>query len=172
MLRVHDKTIDWEVFMVNKRPTRLAESVFFSFVPAPASMEPGGWSVQVLGSQMDPTDTLGKVGSSALNSTYGGSPHLRGVEAVRWNGSSGAFTLTSLDVPVVCTGKASPFDTPRTQPPDMKLGVHWNIFQNIWNTNCAQICMSSESAALPITIVLCECACACRCSLVSIRSSG
>ena len=43
--------------------------------------------------------------------------------------------MTSLDVPVLCTGKPSPFVTPRTQPPDMSLGVHWNIFQNIWNTN-------------------------------------
>lgn len=137
VLRIKDATIDWEVFMVNKRPTRLAESVFFSFVPAPASVQPDGWSVQVLGSQMDPTDTLGKVGSSSLNSTYGGSPHLRGVEAARWNGTAGAFSLTSLDVPVLCMGKPSPFDTPRTQPPDMKLGVHYNIFQNIWNTNCA-----------------------------------
>lgn len=123
--------------MVNKRPTRLAESVFFSFVPAPASMQPDGWSVQVLGSQMDPTDTLGKVGSSSLTSTYGGSPHLRGVEAARWSGTAGAFSLTSLDVPVLCMGKASPFDTPRTEPPDMRLGVHYNIFQNVWNTNCA-----------------------------------
>ena len=29
---------------------------------------------------MDPTDTLGKVGENELDSIYGGSPHLRGVE--------------------------------------------------------------------------------------------
>ena len=107
---------------MDKRPTRLAESTFFSFVPAPASAQPEGWTLQVLGSQMNPTDTLGKQGSSYLDSTYGGSPHLRGVEAARWHGDAGAFTLTSLDVPIICTGKASPFVTPRTQPPDMSLG--------------------------------------------------
>ena len=60
-----------------------------------------------------------------------------GVQAARWQGAAGAFTLTSLDVPILCTGKASPFVTPRTQPPDMSKGIHWNIFQNIWNTKCA-----------------------------------
>ena len=63
---------------VDKRPTRLAESTFFSFAPA---VEPAGWTIQVLGSEMDPTDTLGKVGESYVDSVYGGSPHLRGVEA-------------------------------------------------------------------------------------------
>ena len=166
-MRFSQDTFDWEVVQVNKRPTRLAESTFFSFVPAPASAQPEGWTLQVLGSQMNPTDTLGKQGektgflrhlyikvmilprqardkhrenskkarfvegSSYLDSTYGGSPHLRGVEAARWHGDAGAFTLTSLDVPIICTGKASPFVTPRTQPPDMSLGVHWNIFQNM-----------------------------------------
>ena len=132
---IEGSTIDWDVLMVEKRPTRLAEAIFFSFDPAVA--EPEGWTLQVLGSQMDPVDTLGKVGKTEADSVYGGSPHLRGVEAVRWRGAAGAFTLTSLDVPVLCTGKASPFVTPRTQPPDMALGVHWNIFQNIWNTKCA-----------------------------------
>ena len=90
----------------------------------------------MLGSKMDPVDVLGAVGESYLESTYGGSPHLRGVESAAWTGAKGqGFTLTSLDVPILCTGKASGFVTPRTQAPDMAEGVHWNIFQNIWNTN-------------------------------------
>ena len=56
-------TMDWEVVWVNKRPTRLAESIFFSFVPAVS--DPKGWSLRVLGSEMDPTDTLGKPGLSS-----------------------------------------------------------------------------------------------------------
>ena len=43
--------------------------------------------------------------------------------------------MSSMDVPVVCTGMATPFPTPRTEPPDMSQGVHFNIFNNIWNTN-------------------------------------
>ena len=135
---VEGLAVDWEVVMVDKRPTRLAESVFFSFNPAPAAAEPSGWQLQVLGAQMSPTDTLGTPGASAVDSVYGGSPHLRGVEAARWEGSAGGFSLTSLDVPILCTGAASPFVTPRTAPPDMTLGMHWNIVQNIWNTKCAR----------------------------------
>eukprot|EP01046_Picozoa_sp_COSAG06_P049860 COSAG06_NODE_7764_length_2384_cov_1.528228_2_plen_128_part_00 len=48
----------------------------------------------------------------------------------------GGFVLTSMDVPVLCAGRATPFVTPRTQPPDMSEGVSWNIYQNTWNTNC------------------------------------
>ena len=47
---IEGSTLDWTVVMVDKRPTRLAESVFFSFDPAVA--EPEGWTLQVLGSQM------------------------------------------------------------------------------------------------------------------------
>jgi hypothetical protein len=38
-------------------------------------------------------------------------------------------------VPIVSTGIASPFVSPRTEAPDMNGGVHYNILQNIWNTN-------------------------------------
>ena len=31
--------------------------------------------------------------------------------------------------------EASPFISPRTAAPDMARGVHFNIVQNIWNTN-------------------------------------
>lgn len=90
----------------------------------------------VSGREVLPEDNLGavlarrRVRSAAPNSRNldCGPHHLRGVEAARWEGAAGAFTLTSLDVPILCTGKASPFVTPRTKPPDMALGVHWNIF--------------------------------------------
>jgi hypothetical protein len=68
---------------------------------------------------------------------YGGSPHLRGVESASWEAADGhsGFTLTSLDVPIMCMGEMTPFVTPRVEHPNMSLGVHWNIVQNIWNTN-------------------------------------
>ena len=45
------------------------------------------------------------------------------------------ISLSSLDVPLVALGTATPFPTPRTGPPDMHGGTHFNILQNIWNTN-------------------------------------
>lgn len=101
-LAIQGNTFDWDVVWTDKRPTRLAESIFFSFVPKPAAMAPDGWSLQVLGSRMDPTDTLGKPGSDELTATYGGSPHLRGVEAARWNGTEGTCHITPFDLPRNC----------------------------------------------------------------------
>jgi hypothetical protein len=43
----------------------------------------------VLGSKMDPIDVLGAVGETYLDSTYGGSPHLRGVESAAWISTDG-----------------------------------------------------------------------------------
>ena len=139
--------VSWDVVQVNKRPTRLPEAGFFSFNPAAAAAAPGHWRLQVLGSRgIDPTDVVGSgPGGGASNaSVYGGSPHLRGVEALTWAppssedqaaGAAGGINITSLDVPVVCVGEMTPFPSPRTEAPDMAQGVHFNIFQNIWNTN-------------------------------------
>ena len=155
--------VSWDVVQVNKRATRLPEAGFFTFNPAAASADPDGWRLQVLGSHgVNPTDVLGSgPGGGAYNaSVYGGSPHLRGAEAVTWApsatmhgklprgapqmgrsmetaGNTGlvGINITSLDVPVVCTGAVTPFPSPRTEAPDMTHGVHFNIFQNIWNTN-------------------------------------
>eukprot|EP01052_Picozoa_sp_SAG31_P022598 SAG31_NODE_1804_length_7234_cov_3.340855_5_plen_463_part_00 len=126
-LHVEESTIDWEVVWMNKRPTRLPESIFFSFNPDVPTE--AGWELSVLGSMMDPTDVLGSVGEDYLSSTYGGSPHLRGVEFVKWKGPKGQFTLSSLDVPIICTGAPTPFVAPRTGQPDMSKGVHYNIFR-------------------------------------------
>lgn len=145
-LSADGSTFDWDVIQVNKRPTRLPEATFFTFKPTVP--DPNGWGLTVLGSKMDPLDVLGKVVdgpdpmSTYLESVYGGSPHLRGVEDAHYasparntSQAGGGFKLTSLDVPIICTGKATPFVSPRTGPPDMAQGVSWNIFQNIWNTN-------------------------------------
>jgi hypothetical protein len=129
-------TVDFDVVWIDKRPTRLAESIFFSFQPAVAA---GSWLLRILNTTMDPTDVLGKKGADEKSSIYGGSPHLHGVEAVEWGTSAAAngpsFVISSLDVPIVSTGIASPFVSPRTEAPDMRGGVHYNILQNIWNTN-------------------------------------
>jgi hypothetical protein len=95
--------LDWELYQLDKRPTRLAEATFFSFVPDLSARPDGRWSLSVLGSRMDPADTLGHVAegtgsasSDYLHSVYGGSPHLRGVESASWedaHAGNGGFTL-------------------------------------------------------------------------------
>eukprot|EP00038_Savillea_parva_P014002 m.9819 g.9819 ORF g.9819 m.9819 type:complete len:715 (-) comp2679_c0_seq1:122-2266(-) len=123
---------EWDVYTTDKRPTRLPESLFFTFNPV---VDASAYRLVTLNHTLDPTDTLGAHGNGSV---YGGSPHLRGVEAVTGvakDSPSRPFTLSSLDVPIVCTGKPIPFPTPRNSAPDMTYGVSYNIFQNIWNTN-------------------------------------
>ena len=43
--------------------------------------------------------------------------------------------MSSLDVPCISAGNPSPFPTPRDGVPDMRLGLGYNVFNNIWNTN-------------------------------------
>jgi hypothetical protein len=225
-------TLDWDVIQVNKRPTRLPESTFFTFNPVVADALTG-WELcvkrhlfgsnftktirlprqardthrkrcgkrgiflcrTVLGSRMDPHDVIGKRfvnGSSDpmaayLGAEYGGSPHLRGVESAQYAtrtsidatvasaaetttttrnsaassnttaagagaGGGGGFVLTSMDVPVLCAGRATPFVTPRTQPPDMAEGVSWNIYQNTWNTNCESQLLCTRACVFLVAV--------------------
>ena len=58
-------------------PLKRPESSFFSFVP---DVDPNGWMLNVLGSEMSPTDVLAKPSptKSIGDGVFGGSPHLRG----------------------------------------------------------------------------------------------
>merc|ERR1712019_220651 len=97
-----------------------------------------GWTLHTLNAGHALSDVLGRKGKMADGSdwVFGGSPHLRGVEKVRWAGNTGQFVLSSLDVPIVCAGLMTPFPTPRLHAPSInQQGVHFNIFNNIWNTN-------------------------------------
>ena len=79
---------------------------------------------------LDPTDVA-----------QGGAPHTRCVSGIRRTGLrhgsdiNGTFALASADVPCVSVGEPSPFPTPRDGVPDMRLGVAYNVLNNIWNTN-------------------------------------
>jgi hypothetical protein len=141
---------DFEVVAIAKRPTRLPEATFFGFRPATKAIRGGGrWSLRVLGSTTDPLDVLGTPGSTANDTVYGGSPHMRGVEEMAWiaaasggkgngSGEAASLRLSSLDVPIASIGAPSAFPTPRDRAPDPdRDGVHWNIHNNVWNTNYA-----------------------------------
>lgn len=133
--------VSWDMVQVNKRPTRLPEAGFFTFNPLAAALAPEGYRLQILGSpDVSPTDVVGAGGNGQNTSTYGGSPHLVGLEAITWapptvGTSAFRINITSLDVSIVSVGVATPFPSPRTVAPDMTAGASFNIFQNIWNTN-------------------------------------
>ena len=88
--------------------------------PESAVLNSSRSQLQILGSLMDPTDVVAKPG------VFSSSPHLRGVDSVLWENDSdnadavaGAQAeLTSVDVPLLSIGIASPFPTPRDVVPD------------------------------------------------------
>ena len=55
--------------------------------------------------------------------------------------SSSSMVITSLDAPIVSAGEVSPFPTPSdntTIGEKLQSGMHWNVHNNIWNTNFPQ----------------------------------
>ena len=157
-------SVEMELRLMNKTATRLPESLMVVFRPAfdyagSATTSTGhsasdviddvptqhGWGLQMFNESsitLDPTDVA-----------QGGAPHTRCVSAVTRVGprfsspamhggngggsgsSNGTFVLSSLDVPCLSAGEPSPFPTPRDGVPDMRQGVAFNVFNNIWNTN-------------------------------------
>lgn len=137
-VNVSDTGVQWDVAWVDKRPTRLAESIMFSFNPPDRALD--GWRLGVLGSNMRPDDVVAKRGDSIETSVYGGSPHMKGARNVTWTLPGGAaapaLVASSLDVPIVCVGEPNPFPTPRDVAPNTaRDGFHFVVYNNIWNTN-------------------------------------
>ena len=60
--------VTWDVLQQGKRPTRLPEAAFFSFVPDVPDVN--NWRLFVLGSTMDPLDVLAKEGDTQGTSVY------------------------------------------------------------------------------------------------------
>ena len=141
--------LEIQLRILNKAPTRLPEALFFQFKPTvdsqarptgPTASAPG-WRLRMFNNsnpviELDPLDVLLSDGTAA-----GGAPHTRciaGASHVGTRGggeSHGALRMSSLDVPCISTGVASPFPTPLDRAPVMDSGVSYNIYNNIWNTN-------------------------------------
>ena len=131
--RSFDAAFDVQLF--NKTTTRLAEAQWVSFQPAVVDFA-HGWRVDPYnGSQIDPTNVVAH-----------GATHLHSVGPdgkVVYSGREGNLTLRPLDAPIVSMGLLSPFPTPgdnSSLPSLMAGGVHSNVQNNIWNTNCMLAC--------------------------------
>jgi hypothetical protein len=121
-------TVRWE----NKTTTRLAEATWVSFIP-PVKDSEHGWQIHNFGNKIDPTDVV-----------MHGATHLHSVGpdgGMTYSGSEGTMDIVSLDAPIVSCGLLTPFPTPgdnSSLPQNMKQGMHWNVENNIWNTNFPQ----------------------------------
>lgn len=114
--------IDMDIQWFEKPACRLPEALWFSFQPVVQT--DGNWSIQKLGSRIDPTQVLSN-GARTLHGFH---------DVVAYQDPTLQLHIHSLDAVLVAPGKPSLLNF-HNQLPDMHGGVHFNLFNNIWGTN-------------------------------------
>lgn len=104
-----------------KRPNRMAEAMWFSF--SPNAPDPNGWQFEKVNQSISPLDVI-----------ENGNRYLHAVtKDVSYRDEKGSFTLETLDAPLVAPGQRSLLNFNNKQP-DMREGVHVNLYNNLWGT--------------------------------------
>jgi hypothetical protein len=111
----------------DKHPTRLPESLWWTFQPAVADVSPEktGWRIDKSGAWIDPTDTVPRGG--------------RWLHAVQRGARHGAVTLATRDAHLLAVGEPLLYAFPDRQL-DPAGGLHLNLANNLWGTNFPQWC--------------------------------
>jgi hypothetical protein len=105
----------------DKRANRLPEAMWLSF--SPDAPEGNGWLLEKVEQPVSPLDVI-----------VNGNRHLHAVtKDVTYRDANGSFLLESLDAPLVAPGQRRllRFDN---DIPDMREGVHVNLYNNLWGT--------------------------------------
>lgn len=104
-----------------KKSNRLAEAMWFSF--SPDAPDTNGWQLEKVNQPVSPLDVIAN-----------GNRHMHAVtKDIHYRDGKGAFTLETLDAPVVAPGQRSLLNFNNKQP-DMREGVHVNLYNNLWGT--------------------------------------
>lgn len=115
-------TVELTLQWFEKQACRIGESLWFSFVPI--TTDEHGWTLFKMGEAIEPHSVV-----------RNGNRHLHAVErGVRYAGADGTLAIDTLDAPLVAPGEPSLLDFNNDQP-DMRKGVHVNLFNNVWGTN-------------------------------------
>lgn len=104
-----------------KRANRLPEAMWLSF--SPDAPDTNGWTFEKIDQLISPLDVIAN-----------GNRHLHAVtRSVFYRDDKGTFTLETLDAPLVAPGQRRllRFDN---ELPDMREGVHVNLYNNLWGT--------------------------------------
>lgn len=113
----------------NKVENRLPESLWLTFDPVTTTADPDAWLLEKSGQPVRPTDVV-----------RGGARHMHAIsEKISYTEGSHRFDLATLDAPVIALGERSPLNF-SLNPPDVKSGIHVNLFNNAWGTNYIQWC--------------------------------
>jgi hypothetical protein len=105
----------------SKLANRLSEAMWLSFSPDAPDEE--GWLLEKVDRPVSPHDVIAD-----------GGLHLHAVtRKVSYHDAKGSFTLETLDAPLVSPGQRGLLVFDKRQP-DMREGVHVNLFNNLWGT--------------------------------------
>ena len=121
MVSKQKPTIEFIIQWFDKSANRMPEAMWFSFLPALA--EKGSWLLTKIGHDISPSDVV-----------KNGNRHLHCTECVKLKMSKASIRIINLDTPLVAIGKLCLLnfgDYPKTS----FKGVHFNLYNNIWNTN-------------------------------------
>lgn len=149
-LQVDAGTVYFEVTIVNKIATRLAEATMFSFIPK-LQEDANIWQDRLYKVQLPAIpgdDTTEQPYFSAFSVVKNGSFYQHAVEQVnlveQLQSGTVNLALTSSDVPLVCPifvgekGILTPTPFPYLERPTLATSVDgfaFNIHNNVWNTN-------------------------------------
>ncbi len=116
--------VEWTVQWFDKPANRLPEAMWFSFVPKlPAH---SAWWLDKMGQSISPDEVV-EDGNRRLHAIDRG---------VWWDTPSGRLEIDSPDIPLVAPGEPGllQFDN---ECPQIRGGMHFNLFNNVWGTNFA-----------------------------------
>ncbi len=114
--------IQLAVSWFQKPATRMPESIWLSFDPVVANQN--GWTMEKVAEQVSPFDVV-----------TAGSRHMHAVSTgFGYRESEAAFSVETIDAPLVAWGGKSPLNFSEAQP-DLSGGVDCNLFNNAWGTN-------------------------------------
>jgi len=117
------KGMDINVSLYNKPANRLPEAYWLSFVPSDIV----SIIIEKLGSRIDVMDVV-----------VGGGRQMHGIDRyVDIITSAGTIRITSLDALLVGLGTMNAIGY-SPNPPDLKKGIHFCLFNNAWGTNFTQ----------------------------------
>ncbi len=114
--------LDIRLSWFEKPACRLPEAFWLSFTPH--IEQATGWEFQKLGRWISPGDVISR-GARGLHAVDQG---------IRHQDHQHTFELQSFDAPLVAPGKPALLDFSNTLP-DMRGGVHFNLYNNVWGTN-------------------------------------
>ena len=133
------QSMEVELTLINKQPTRLGESLFFTFNPALG----GDWFMDKLGERVSPLEVVDG-GSRGLHGITSGVLYEMPSDGSAAKTNMSVF-IESLDAGIVVWSKPDPFPSPIHKQPDLNEGVSFMLFNNVWNTNYQYWYPSSEA---------------------------